>query len=64
QVPSDVVSALPEWYRSTARDLPWRRPEFHDESAGRDRPMSSRGGGARCPGWTKTILVRNILTER
>jgi len=29
-----------------------------------DRPMSSRGGGARCPGWTKTILVRNILTER
>lgn len=31
QVRSDVVSALPEWYRSTARDLPWRRPEFHDE---------------------------------
>ncbi|MFF3028346.1 A/G-specific adenine glycosylase [Microbacterium sp. NPDC057944] len=22
---------LPEWYRGAARDLPWRRPEFHDE---------------------------------
>ncbi|WP_262000788.1 A/G-specific adenine glycosylase [Microbacterium sp. Mcb102] len=31
QAPSDVVSHLPTWYRSTARDLPWRRAEFHDE---------------------------------
>ncbi|WAA67592.1 A/G-specific adenine glycosylase [Microbacterium oxydans] len=26
-----LLSRLPEWYRSTARDLPWRRPAFHDE---------------------------------
>ncbi|MFB8190236.1 A/G-specific adenine glycosylase [Microbacterium sp. NPDC055988] len=31
QASSDVVSRLPRWYRSTARDLPWRRTEFHDE---------------------------------
>lgn len=25
------MSPLPTWYRATARDLPWRRPSFHDE---------------------------------
>jgi A/G-specific adenine glycosylase len=28
--PSAVMSPLPTWYRATARDLPWRRDEFHD----------------------------------
>ncbi|GGD80733.1 A/G-specific adenine glycosylase [Microbacterium murale] len=27
--PSDLAPTLAEWYRSDARDLPWRRPEFH-----------------------------------
>lgn len=31
QARPDMRSHLPEWYRSTARDLPWRRTEFHDE---------------------------------
>lgn len=32
-VPSSApaLSGLSEWYRRTARDLPWRRPEFHAE---------------------------------
>lgn len=29
--PLESMSPLTSWYRSTARDLPWRRPEFHDE---------------------------------
>ncbi|SEB89912.1 A/G-specific adenine glycosylase [Microbacterium hydrocarbonoxydans] len=30
--PPDAAESLPltSWYRRTARDLPWRRPEFHD----------------------------------
>lgn len=26
-----TMSVLPAWYRSAARDLPWRRPAFHEE---------------------------------
>lgn len=29
--PLEPISPLPAWYRSTARDLPWRRSAFHDE---------------------------------
>ncbi|HWS52149.1 MAG TPA: A/G-specific adenine glycosylase [Microbacterium sp.] len=28
--PATVAVQLAEWYRRNARDLPWRRPEFHD----------------------------------
>lgn len=31
QAPPDMTSSLPAWYRATARDLPWRRADFHDE---------------------------------
>ncbi|WP_442928450.1 A/G-specific adenine glycosylase [Microbacterium sp. LB16] len=31
QVSPDAMPGLPTWYRSSARDLPWRRPEFHEE---------------------------------
>lgn len=31
QARPDMRSHLPEWYRSTARDLPWRRSTFHNE---------------------------------
>jgi len=31
QAPPDTMSRLPEWYRTTARDLPWRLPAFHEE---------------------------------
>ena len=31
QAPPDVVSRLTRWYRSAARDLPWRRSAFHGE---------------------------------
>lgn len=31
QAPPDIPSRLPAWYRSTARDLPWRRSDFHEE---------------------------------
>lgn len=29
--PLELMSPLPAWYRATARDLPWRRAQFHDE---------------------------------
>ncbi|WP_269465167.1 A/G-specific adenine glycosylase [Microbacterium sp. XT11] len=29
-LPAESVAALAEWYRTTARDLPWRRPGFHE----------------------------------
>lgn len=29
--PLELMSPLPSWYLATARDLPWRRPEFHEE---------------------------------
>ncbi|MGW9156382.1 A/G-specific adenine glycosylase [Microbacterium sp. NPDC055665] len=31
QARPEMRSHLPEWYRSTARDLPWRRSTFHNE---------------------------------
>lgn len=31
QAPDDIASRLSTWYRATARDLPWRRPQFHEE---------------------------------
>lgn len=31
QAARDVTTPLSEWYRASARDLPWRRPGFHDE---------------------------------
>ncbi|MFJ6531681.1 A/G-specific adenine glycosylase [Microbacterium sp. NPDC091662] len=31
QARPEMRSRLSAWYRSTARDLPWRRPEFHEE---------------------------------
>ena len=31
QAPSPVMPGLATWYRSSARDLPWRRSEFHEE---------------------------------
>lgn len=30
QAPFDLMSYLPTWYRASARDLPWRRAEFHE----------------------------------
>lgn len=30
-LPSEALSPLPQWYRGAARDLPWRRDEFHEE---------------------------------
>lgn len=30
ETPSETIAAVTAWYRRSARDLPWRRPEFHD----------------------------------
>lgn len=30
ETPSETVAAVADWYRRSVRDLPWRRPEFHD----------------------------------
>ena len=32
--PLRLPAALSDWYRSSARDLPWRRPEFHARYGG------------------------------
>lgn len=29
--PLELMAPLPRWYRTAARDLPWRREAFHDE---------------------------------